>query len=111
MLDEDLAEVRMRRYDDTPEWEVVVMRRGAKISYKCRDYDQAMKWAKVECKSYRSSKITVERQASDLGLGETGAAVLMKGLRRIGLVQTQALITDDPSPARTIGRIEEPLGP
>jgi len=50
----------MRRYDDTPEWEVVVVRRGAESRYKCRDYDQAMKWARVECKSYRT-KIMVER--------------------------------------------------
>jgi hypothetical protein len=61
MLDEELAEVRMRRYNHTPEWEVVVVRGGAEMSYKCRDYDQAMKWARVECRSYRSSKIKVER--------------------------------------------------
>lgn len=60
MLDAELAEVWMRRYDDTPEWEVVVVRRGAESRYKCRDYDQAMKWARVECKSYRT-KIMVER--------------------------------------------------
>jgi hypothetical protein len=61
MLDEELAEVRMRRYSNAPECEVVVVRRGAEIRYKCSDYEQAMKWAKVECRSYRSSKITVER--------------------------------------------------
>jgi hypothetical protein len=93
VLDEELAEVRMRRYNGTPEWEVVIVRRGAKMSYKCRNYDLAMKWARVECRSYRSSRITVEREASKPncpGLGGTGAAALMRGLRRIGLVQTQA---------------------
>ena len=61
MPEKEIAEVRMRRYDDTPECEVIVLRRGAEIRYKCRNYDQAMKWARVECKSYRSSKIKVER--------------------------------------------------
>ena len=61
MPEEEIAEVRMRRYDDTPECEVIVLRRGAEIRYKCRNYDQAMKWARVECKSYRTSKIKIER--------------------------------------------------
>jgi hypothetical protein len=51
----------MRRYSHTPECEVVVARRGAEVRYKCSDYEQAMKWARVECRSYRSSKIKVER--------------------------------------------------
>jgi len=57
---EELAEVRVRRYNHTPEWEVVVARHGAEIRYKCRDYEQAMKWAGVECRSYRA-KIKLER--------------------------------------------------
>src|SRR5579871_4729474 len=61
MLDEDIAEVRMLRYSHTPECEVIVLRRGSEIRYRCRDYDIAMKWARVECRSYRTSKITVER--------------------------------------------------
>ena len=61
MLHEELAEVRMRRHSRTAEWEVVVVRGATEISYKCRDYDQAMKWAQVERRSYRSSKIKVER--------------------------------------------------
>jgi hypothetical protein len=61
MLDEEVAEVRMRRYSHTPECEVIILRRGPEFRYKCRDYDQAMKWAGVECKSYRTSKVKVER--------------------------------------------------
>jgi hypothetical protein len=60
MPGEELAEVRMRRFSHTPECEVIILRRGGEVRYKCRDYDQAMKWAKVECKSYRASKIEVE---------------------------------------------------
>jgi hypothetical protein len=61
MLDDEIAEVRMRRYSHTGECEVIILRRGAEIRYKCKDYDQAMKWARVECRSYRTSKIMVER--------------------------------------------------
>ena len=61
MLDEEIAEVRLRRYSHTPECEVIVQRRGAEMRYKCRDYDLAMKWAQVECRSYRSSHIMVEQ--------------------------------------------------
>jgi len=61
MVDEEIAEVRMRRDSYTGECEVIILRRGAEIRYKCRDYDQAMKWASVECRSYRTSKIKVER--------------------------------------------------
>ena len=61
MLNEELAEIRMRRDNRTSEWEVVIVRGVTEISYKCRDYDQAMKWAQVECRSYRSSKIKVEQ--------------------------------------------------
>jgi hypothetical protein len=61
MLGEEIAEVRLRGYSHTPECEVIIQRRGAEIRYKCRDYDQAMKWARIECRSYRTSKIKVER--------------------------------------------------
>ena len=61
MLQEELAEIRMRRYNRTSEWEVIIVRGGSEISYKCRDYEQAMKWAQVECRSYRSSHIMVEQ--------------------------------------------------
>ena len=71
MLDEEVAEVRMRRYNQTPEWEVIVVRRGTEIRYKCRDYDQAMKWARVECRSYRSPKIKVERVGQSQGVRQS----------------------------------------
>ena len=61
MFDEEIDEVRLRRYSHTPECEVIVQRRGAEMRYKCRDYDLAMKWAQVECRSYRTSKIKIER--------------------------------------------------
>jgi len=70
MLEEEIAEVRMRRYSHTGECEVIILRGGAEIRYKCRDYDQAMKWARVECRSYRTSKIKVERVDRSQGAGQ-----------------------------------------
>ena len=59
---EHVAEVRVRRYGDNPECDVVVAFRGQEMSIRCRDYNQAVKWARVECKSYRIvDGFTVER--------------------------------------------------
>ena len=46
------AEVRVRRHGNAPDCDVVVTFRGKEISIKCRDYDQATKWARIECRSY-----------------------------------------------------------
>jgi hypothetical protein len=59
---EHAAEVRVRRRSDVPECEVVVAFRGREMSLKCRDYDQAVKWARIECNAYRiADGFTVER--------------------------------------------------
>ena len=56
------AEVRIRRRDDTPECEVVVIVRGQQMSLKCRDYNEAVKWARIECKTYKiADGFAVER--------------------------------------------------
>jgi hypothetical protein len=55
------AEMRVRRYGDIAECDVVVALRGQEISIRCRDYDQAVKWARIECRSYKiDSGFTVE---------------------------------------------------
>jgi hypothetical protein len=55
-------EVRVRRHSDMPECEVLVAYRGKIMSVKCRDYAQAAKWARIECKSYKiAAGFTVER--------------------------------------------------
>ena len=54
------AEVRIRRYNSVPDCDVVVLLRGDEISITCRNYDQAVAWARVECKSYRVADFTVE---------------------------------------------------
>ena len=56
------AEVRIRRRDDTPECEVVVIVGGQQMSLKCRDYNEAVKWARIECKTYKiADGFAVER--------------------------------------------------
>ena len=52
-ITEHHAEVRVRRYGDLAECDVVVALRGQEISIRCRDYDQAVKWARIECRSYK----------------------------------------------------------
>ena len=56
------AEICIRRYNGAPECDVIVVFRGKELSLRCRDYDQAVKWARLECKSYKVAKgFTVER--------------------------------------------------
>jgi hypothetical protein len=58
---EHTAEVRIRRHSDAPQCDVVVAVRGKEMSLRCRDYNQAVKWARLECKSYKiESSFTVE---------------------------------------------------
>ena len=62
MIAEHADEVRVRRYGDVPECDVVVAVRGLEMSLRCRDYNQAVKWARIECKSYKiAGGFTIER--------------------------------------------------
>jgi hypothetical protein len=47
------AEIRVRCYDGARECDVIVLFRGKETTIRCRDYDQAVKWARIECKSIR----------------------------------------------------------
>jgi len=47
------AEVWVRRYRDTAECDVVVVVRDQTMILRCRDYSQAVRSAKIECKSYK----------------------------------------------------------
>jgi hypothetical protein len=62
-----VAKVRIRRYSDARECEVRVTLRGKEICLRCPDYDQALKWAWLECKSYGVTSIGVERIHDALG--------------------------------------------
>ena len=62
MIAEHAAEVWVRRYNGVPECDVVVKVRGREMSLRCRDYNEAVKWARIECKSYKiAGGFTVER--------------------------------------------------
>jgi hypothetical protein len=62
MIAEHTAEVRVRRHSDISECDVVVAVRGQEMSLRCRDYNQAVKWARIECKSYKiAAGFSVER--------------------------------------------------
>jgi hypothetical protein len=61
-IDEPAPEVRIRRHGDAPQCDVVVVIGGKEMSLRCRDYNQAAKWARIECKSYKiAGGFTVER--------------------------------------------------
>jgi hypothetical protein len=56
------AQVRIRRRGDVPECDVIVVIRGKELSVKCKDYNEAVKWARIECKSYKIEEgFAVER--------------------------------------------------
>jgi hypothetical protein len=57
--------VRIRYYSDVPAYEVIVTLRGREMCLWCRDYDQAVKWARVECRSYSVTNLVVERVQRD----------------------------------------------
>ena len=49
--------------------DVIVRKRGQEMVLGCRDYDQAVRWARIECKTYGVSAVFVER-ADKGGIGE-----------------------------------------
>ena len=55
------AEVKVRRYSDSAACDVIVLMRGQELVLSCRDYDQALKWARIECKTYGVRSASVER--------------------------------------------------
>ncbi len=82
MITAHSAEIRVRRYDGVPECDVVVSFRGHAMTLRCRDYDQAVEWARIECKAYKvADGFTVERHqptrplGSNPSRGKRGASV------------------------------------
>jgi hypothetical protein len=53
-------EVTIRRYPDSPICDVVVVVRGQEMVLRCRDYRQAVQYARVECKSYNIPEPTTD---------------------------------------------------
>jgi hypothetical protein len=46
-------EVTIRSYPDSPICDVVVVVRGQEMVLRCRDYRQAMRWARLERTTYK----------------------------------------------------------
>src|SRR3981189_2930614 len=46
-------EVKIRSYRDSPICDVVVVVHGTEMVLRCHDYSQAMRWARLERKSYK----------------------------------------------------------
>jgi hypothetical protein len=46
-------QVTIRRYVDSAECDVVVVVRGQVMMLRCRDYNQAVRWADIEMRSYK----------------------------------------------------------
>ena len=53
-------EVVIRRYRASQICDVVVRVRGQEIVLRCPDYSHALKWARLECKSYLISEMRIE---------------------------------------------------
>jgi hypothetical protein len=65
-------EVTIRSYPDSPICDVVVVVRGQEMVLRCRDYRQAMRWARLERKSYKIPEpdidIATKAESGDLPL-------------------------------------------
>jgi len=54
------SEVKIRSYRDSPICDVVVVVHGTEMVLRCRDYGQAMRWARLERKSYKIPEPGIE---------------------------------------------------
>ena len=53
-------QVFVRRYTASEICDVVVLVRSQKMVLRCPDYPRALKWARLECKSYNISEPAIE---------------------------------------------------
>jgi hypothetical protein len=58
-------QVFIRRHTASPICDVVVSVRGQEIIHRCPDYSQALKWARLECKSYKIPEPEIEPLISE----------------------------------------------
>ena len=64
--------VAIRRFPDSPICDVVLVVRGQEMVLRCPTYFQAVKWARLECKSYKIPELDADlsdkQEADDLPL-------------------------------------------
>jgi hypothetical protein len=72
MTGKDAPEVKIRSYRDSPICDVVVVVRGTEMVLRCPDYRQAMRWARLERKSYKIPEpdigVAAKAESGDLPL-------------------------------------------
>jgi hypothetical protein len=56
-------EVKIRSYRDSPICDVVVVVHGTEMVLRCPDYSQAVRWARLERKSYKIPEPDIELAA------------------------------------------------
>jgi len=56
-------EVKIRSYRDSPICDVVVVVHGTEMVLRCPDYRQAMRWARLERKSYKIPEPDIDAAA------------------------------------------------
>jgi hypothetical protein len=65
-------EVKIRSYRDSSICDVVVVVRGTEMVLRCRDYRQAMRWARIERKTYKIPEpdidVATKAESGDLPL-------------------------------------------
>jgi hypothetical protein len=62
-------QVFIRRHTASQICDVVVSVRGQEIILRCPNYSQALKWARLECKSYKISEPEIEPLISESEIG------------------------------------------
>src|SRR6202040_1642253 len=62
-------QVFIRRHTASQICDVVVSVRGQEIILRCPNYSQALKWARLECKSYKISEPEIEPLISEPEIG------------------------------------------
>jgi hypothetical protein len=62
-------QVFIRRHTASPICDVLVSVRGQEIILRCPNYSQALKWARLECKSYKISESEIEPLISEPEIG------------------------------------------
>lgn len=80
------VEVEIRRYEDGPDCDVVVTTRRRRLVMSCPNYDEALRWALLECKVYKLPAVvghlpTAPREAPE---PVTGAYRSIVELQKVG---------------------------
>ena len=65
MTEKLASQVFIRRHTASEICDVVVSVRGQEIILRCPDYSQALKWARLECKSYKIPEPEIEPLISE----------------------------------------------